>query len=245
MNPIIQSLFDRKSVRAFQRREVDEPARSLILSAAAQAPTAGNQQLYTILDIRSQALKDALAESCDHQPFIATAPMVLIFCADCKKWDDAYRSIGLTPRSPGAGDLLLAVEDALIAAQNAVVAAESLGLGSCYIGDILEHREYHKELLHLPDHVLPIAMLVLGWPTETARRRRKPQRAPMEHIVHTDGYRAMDDRELRSMLIHNAGEQPYEEWLTAFCARKFDSDFSREMTRSAEGYLAEYLPRGE
>lgn len=240
MNAIIQSLFDRKSVRAFEKRDVDEETRALILAAAAQAPTAGNQQLYTVLDIRDQSLKDALAQSCDHQPFIAAAPVVLIFCADCKKWDDAYRAIGLSPRSPGAGDVLLAIEDALIAAQNAVVAAESLGLGSCYIGDVLENREFHKELLHIPDRVLPIAMLVMGWPTEAARARRKPGRAPMEHVVHTDGYRAMDGAELRAMLAHNAGEKDYEEWLTAFCERKFDSDFSREMTRSAAAYLEEY-----
>ena len=44
------------------------------------------------------------------------------------------------PRIPGVGDLLLATTDATIAAQNAVVATESLGIGSCYIGDILEQR---------------------------------------------------------------------------------------------------------
>ena len=49
----------------------------------------------------------------------------------------------------------------MIAAQNTVVAAESLGLGSCYIGDILENREYNKKLLSLPDYVVPVGMLVI------------------------------------------------------------------------------------
>lgn len=240
MNSIIESLFERKSVRAFEKRDIGEENRRIILESACQAPTAGNQQLYTIINVTEQSIKDKLAVSCDNQPFIADAPMVLIFCADCKKWYDAYTSIGLSPRKLAKGDLLLAVEDALIAAQNAVVAAESLGLGSCYIGDILENREYHKELLSIPDRVLPIAMLVIGYPTMAAIERKKPERAPMEHIVHENGYRVHTAEELKAMLIHSAGVKDYEAWLTAFCKRKYDSDFSREMMRSVEEYLKEF-----
>ena len=83
MNEVIESLYRRKSVRAYEDREIPEEMKQLILEAAMQAPSAGCQQLYTILDITDQKLKEALAETCDHQPFIAKAPMVLVFCADC------------------------------------------------------------------------------------------------------------------------------------------------------------------
>ena len=115
-NPILQSLFDRKSVRVYEEKPIPAEMKQSILEAAAQAPSAGCQQLYTILDITDPALKEALAESCDHQPFIAKAPLVLVFCADCKKWYDAYLEAGCTPRTPGVGDLMLAVTDAAIAA---------------------------------------------------------------------------------------------------------------------------------
>ena len=59
-------------------------------------------------------------------------------CADCLKWYKAFRHVGCEPRKPGEGDLMIAVCDAVIAAQNAVVAAQSFGIGSCYIGDIME-----------------------------------------------------------------------------------------------------------
>lgn len=108
MNEIIESLYRRKSVRVFEDRSVPAEMKAAILRSAAEAPTAGCQQLYTILDITDQALKDALAETCDHQSFIAGAPMVLVFCADCKKWYDAYREAGCDPRAPGVGDLMLA-----------------------------------------------------------------------------------------------------------------------------------------
>ncbi len=240
VNEIIECLHARKSVRAFTGAAVPPELKRAILEAAAQAPSAGCQQLYTILDITDQALKDRLAETCDHQPFIAGAEMVLIFCADCRRWFDAYVEAGCTPRRPGAGDLLLAVDDAVIAAQNAVTAAESLGLGSCYIGDIMEQYEEHRRLLNLPDWVFPAAMLVIGWPTQQQKDRKKPERFDMRHIVHENGYRRGDGAELREMFAGRTGARSFEDYLKAFCARKYNSDFSREMTRSVEAYLRDF-----
>ena len=88
MNEIIESLYKRKSMRVYEERTIPEEMKRIILEAAAQAPSAGCQQLYTILDITDKELKVALSETCDNQPFIAKAPMVLVFCADCKKWYD-------------------------------------------------------------------------------------------------------------------------------------------------------------
>ena len=240
MNEVLRQLRDRKSVRVFCDREIGDEEKLAILRAATEAPTAGNQQLYTILDITDRELKERLAISCDNQPFIAKAKLVLIFCADCKKWLDAYASVGCQPRKPGAGDLLLAVSDAVIAAQNAVVAAQSLGIGSCYIGDVMENCEQQKALLHLPEYVFPAAMLVFGYPTQQQLRREKPIRSPRETIVHENGYQVMDDAQLRKMLQCKAGQTEYEKWLRAFCDRKYMSDFSREMTRSVAKYLEEY-----
>ena len=240
MNEILYSLYDRRSVRAFEDRPVAEEQERMVLDAAAQAPSAGCQQLYTILDITDPAIKERLAETCDHQSFIARAPVVLIFCADCLKWFDAYVEAGCTPRQPRAGDLLLAGDDALTAAQNAVVAAQSLGLGSCYIGDIMEQYEEHRRLLKLPAWVFPACMLVLGWPTRQQRERPKPARFAQKHIVHENAYRRMAGPELREMFAGRTGGQSFEAWMSAFCRRKYDSDFSREMSRSVEEYLRDF-----
>ena len=77
MNEVLQQLYTRKSVRAFEETEISPQEKQAILQAAFEAPSAGNQQLYTILDITDSDLKQALSETCDHQPFIAKAPMVL------------------------------------------------------------------------------------------------------------------------------------------------------------------------
>ena len=240
-NEVVKSLFERKSVRIFEDRPISPEDRLTILQAACQAPTAGNQQLYTILDITEPALKKRLSVTCDNQPFIADAPLVLLFCADCQKWYDAYRYAGCTPRHPSAGDLMLAVEDSSLAAQNAVTAAWSLGIGSCYIGDIMEHCELHRELFQLPPYVFPAVMLVLGYPTARQRERTKPARCPLDSIVMENTYRKMDRDALYQMFSHKSGQQSYEDWMTAFCNRKYNSDFSREMGRSVREYLKEFL----
>lgn len=242
MNEIIHQLYERKSVRAFEDRDIAPDTKQAILNAAAMAPTAGNQQLYTILDITDPALKARLAETCDHQPFIARAKLVLIFCADTRKWYEAYRAAGCTPRRPDVGDLMLAVSDTNIAAQNAVTAAWSLGVGSCYIGDVMERCEEHRALLKLPEYVFPACMLVFGYPTRQQMERKKPERVELRHIVHENVYRSMDEAELRDMFADRAGEKGFDEWMRAFCVRKYDSDFSCEMSRSVAEYLKDYRP---
>ena len=241
MNDVIRQLLERKSVRVYEDREIGETEKQMILEAACQAPTAGNQQLYTILDITDQRIKEKLVETCDNQPFIATAKLVLIFCADCKKWYDAFRYADCQPRKPAVGDLLLAVSDANIAAQNAVTAAESLGIGSCYIGDIMENCEAQRELLNLPEYVFPAAMLVFGYPTRQQKDREKPRRAGMSHIVHENGYRAMDAEELQHLFEPKWGNKAYGNSMQTFCNRKYNSDFSREMSRSVAEYLKDFI----
>ncbi|MBR5451969.1 MAG: nitroreductase family protein [Clostridia bacterium] len=241
MNEVIKQLIERKSVRVFLDKEISKEDKDIILTAAANAPTAGNQQLYTILDITDREIKNRLVDTCDGQPFIATAKMVLIFLADCKKWYDAFRYAGCEPRNVGVGDLLLAVSDANIAAQNAVTAAESLGIGSCYIGDIMENYEEQRKLLGLPEYVFPAAMLVFGYPTEQQKSRAKPERADMKHIVHENGYREMDPAELEDLFSIRSTEKPYKDYMKAFCDRKYNSEFSKEMSRSVMEYIKQYI----
>ena len=240
MNETIRQLKRRKSVRVFEDKDISEEAVREILEAAFHAPTAGNQQLYTIIRVTNPDLLERLSESCDHQPFIKDAKLVLVFCADCLKWQKAYEYSGCEPRNPEAGDLLLAVIDSAIAAQNAVTAAESLGIGSCYIGDILENCEEQRDILGIPEYVLPAVMVVFGYPTEQQKNRPKPARSGFEYIVSENKYPEMDADYIRGMLEPKSGSAEYGSWIRAFFKRKYDSGFSREMSRSVEKYLKQY-----
>ena len=116
---------------------------------------------------------------------IGKAPLVLLFLADFQRWMDYVKFSGaeefnrehnLEEYIPGEGDMMLAINDALIAAQTGVLAAEELGLGSCYIGDIMENFEIHREMFNLPKYAIPITMLCIGYPTEQQKNRKMVRR---------------------------------------------------------------------
>lgn len=258
MNPVLDLLLQRKSVRAYEARPVPDEVKEMILHAARRAPTAGNLMLYSIIDVRDQQAKDTLARTCDDQPFIATAPLVLLFVADYQRWYDAFLHSGVEAlcaeravplRRPAEGDLILACCDALIAAQTAVIAAESLGLGSCYIGDILENAEAHRSLFDLPPYAFPICLLCIGYPTQEQREREMTIRFDREFVVFEDRYHRLSGDELQRMLAdqearRQKGSAPAENGANvgqAIYLRKFTAEYSLEMNRSVQVLLQTWL----
>lgn len=245
MNDVIKQIKNRKSVRVYENKPISAEIKNEILNSAFEAPTAGCMMLYSILDITDETLKEKLAVTCDNQPFIAKAPLVLIFLADYQRWYDTFSFEDCNPRKPGEGDILLACADAIIAAQNTVVAAESLGIGSCYIGDIIENCEIVRDLLELPDYVLPAAMVVYGYPTESQKNRKKPVRFEKQYIVFENKYNRLTKEEQEEM--HNKRNEKkgltdrnISEDIKALCNRKYMSNFSLEMNRSAAEYLKKF-----
>lgn len=239
MNNTIKELYNRKSVRVFTDEPITEEEKNIILNAALQAPSAGNMELYSIIDIQDQEIKEILAKRCDNQPFIAKAPMVLLFLADYQKWYDMFNEY--TPGLPKLeeSDLILAGQDCTIAAQNAVVAAESLGIGSCYIGDILENFEANQELLNLPKYAVPYIMVVFGKPTTQQKERKKPIRFALEDMLHVNSYHHKTIEETKEMFKKQSGKNDEElaQYISAFAKRKFFAEFRQEMNRSCRAII--------
>ena len=257
MNPVIDVLLNRKSIRAYAKTPVSPQVQAALRQATLRAPTAGNLMLYSILDITDQRLKDRLAQTCDDQPFIATAPLLWLFLADYQRWFDGFLASGVQQdcaaknenmRTPAEGDLFLACCDALIAAQNAVIAAQSLGLGSCYIGDIMEHYETHRQMFNLPKYVFPIALLCFGTPEEQEKSQQPSSRFDEKFIIFENQYQRLAPEQFDEMLsqrqqqifkgrdqidaARNAGQYIYR--------RKFNAAFTHEMTRSVRAILKEW-----
>jgi len=251
LNETLSLIDNRRSVRAYQDRPIAPEVVDAIIQAAMRAPTAGNMMLYSIVEIQEQAIKEKLAVSCDNQPFIAKAPLALLFLADYQRWVDFFiasdvpaycEAHGQDMRLPGEGDLLLACCDALIAAQTAVIAAEALGLGSCYIGDIMENYEYHRALLDLPRYTFPVALVCFGYPSTTAKSRTP--RFPQPYIHFKNAYRRLDEAALEDMFARRALPNYYGDATNLgqhIYARKFGADFSVEMTRSVRAAIQSWV----
>ncbi|UYP47692.1 Bifunctional F420 biosynthesis protein FbiB [Candidatus Lokiarchaeum ossiferum] len=259
MNETIKTLKYRRSVRAYQDKPIPPEIIDTLIHSAMRAPTAGNMMMYSIIEVTKQEVKEKLVKSCDNQPFIAKAPLVLVFLADMQRWYDYFthckvpqycKDHELTFRGPQESDLLLASCDALIAAQSAVIAAEALGIGSCYIGDIMENIETQRELLGLPMNVFPITMICFGYPKsdQAPEKRKLISRFPQQYIHFHDKYKQLSAEEFEDM---------YSETLeTRYKTRKFlgeatnlgqhyylmktGSDYSHEMVRSVKVALEDW-----
>ena len=253
MNSTLQLIQARRSTRRYDPTPLTPAEKDAILCAAMRAPTAGAQMLYSIIEIEDQKLKDKLVDTCDHQPFIATAPYLLLFLADYQRWMDLFDAagcelraveLGIQPRRPGEGDMLLAMMDALIAAQTAVIAAESLGIGSCYIGDIIENWELHQEMFALPRYTIPAALLCFGRPAEPPQGKQV-SRFDRKFIVHQDTYRRFTTEELNEMFLPFGGysfdvhdfANGGKNVIQRTYIRKFSAEFSVEMNRSVRSML--------
>lgn len=245
-NQTIEVMRNRVSLRSYEDRMIEDEHLDLILECAMKAPSAGKQQLYSIIVIKNQEIKDKLSKSCDDQPFIAKAPVLLLFVADQYKWFEYYKKRGVKEFSereglkfeaPQESDFLLACEDTMIAAQNAVIAAESLGIGSCYIGDIMENYEYHRELFKLPDWTFPLSLLCLGYYKEGHKRNIR-ERFDKKYVVFDEEYRTLSREEYDDMYREEEKlyreDNPYhgDNWAQMFYARKTGAAFSKEMARS-------------
>lgn len=245
MNEVLNQIKNRKSTRMFENKPIEPEIKEEILNAAFEAPTSASMMYYTIIDVTDKELKEKLAIYCDNQQFIKKAPLVLIFLADYQRWYDIFTFENCSPRIPGEGDLLYAHADALIAAQNTVIAAESLGLGSCYVGDIIENEEEIRNLLELPDYVIPATMVIYGYPTEDEKNKIKTTRFGGKYIVHENRYRRITKEEHIKMHGERFEKMKLKDVnlsyrTKAFCKRKYMSDFALEMNKSAKAYIDKF-----
>lgn len=249
MNDVIRTLEERVSLRKYKDLPIKEEDLDIIIKSATKAPTAGNMQLYSIIVIKDEETKKKLSITCDNQGFISKAPVQLLFLADMQRWFDYYdycnvkkmcKEKNIEYNGPEEADLFLACCDALIAAQNAVIAAEFLGIGSCYIGDIMENYEVHREMFNLPKWTFPVALLAMGYYPDDFERIHR-ERFDKKYIVFNEKYRRLENQEFKEM-FKNRGNMDYEKlgvenFGQFMYLKKTGADFSVEMARSVKKAL--------
>ena len=240
MNEVIKLLKSHTSIRKFNETQITDEQIQHIIESAMQGATAGNMMAYSIIKIRSKDTLSKLSKSCDNQPFIADADLALLFVADNYKWHKFYEQRKISEtfpnyKGPSISDFILGIEDGIIAAQNAVIAAESLGIGTCYIGDIMENYEYHKELFNLPEYTMPIALVVMGnYDTKPQIRERFDK----SYVVFDETYPTITEDFINNMFSKE--ESKDKDFATKFYKRKMDAPFFKEMIRSIKMYISEW-----
>jgi nitroreductase len=192
---LYEMMMKRRSVRAFMDREVPEPLIDQLIDAANQAPSGGNIQPLSIIVVRSAEGRKKLSELNGGQPWVKNAPLSMVFCLDffrLKKWAEMCQTVFLGEQA--LNHFLIGYADLIAAAQNVVVLAQGFGLGSVYIGTIQREIDEARRYFELPDYVLPLMVLCLGYPRSTPKGIPKLKR---EGITHWEKYRTPDDGDIR------------------------------------------------
>ena len=184
----MKSLDNRRTIRRYTDKEVDEALLNRLLSEAARTQTMGNLQLYSVVVTRSAEQKAMLAPAHFNQPMVTEAPVVLTICADfhrTTRWAECRQA------SPGYDNLLSFLNasiDALLYTQTLCNLFDEEGLGYCYLGTTVYQPQLIIDVLSLPPLVMPVATLTVGWPHPDELKLPLTDRLTTDAFVHQETY---------------------------------------------------------
>lgn len=191
---IYKLIAERATCRSYLRDPIPDEILNRVLEAGCQSPSGGGFQAISIIKVTDSEKRKALVPLCRNQTFIATAPVTLVVCIDYHRME---RIIDMEPAPFRETDLFpnlwMGVWDAAICAHTMVLAAQAEGLGSCYIGNLLNRMDEATKLLGLPRRVVPAIMLTLGYPKVA---RKQPPKYPASVLVHENTYQELPDETL-------------------------------------------------
>ncbi len=181
----LKTLLAHRVCRDYRPDPVPDEVLQVALAAAFSAPSKSDLQQGCVVIVRDAAKRAELHALMPSMPWLAGAPLLMVFCGDNRR----IRSIAAMRGKPHPNDtldmFLNAAVDCGLVMQNFIVAAEALGLGCCPLSMIRNHVERLSELLELPANVFPVAGLAAGYP---AREGRLSMRLPLSVTVHVDRY---------------------------------------------------------
>ncbi len=165
---VIEAVTSRRSIRRYTPAEVSEDSVNRLLQAAMSAPSAGNEQPWHFVVIRQREILNSIPSIHPHSQMLKEAALGIVVCGDTSL--EIYKGFW--------------VQDCSAATQNILIAANGLGLGAVWLGFYpLEERVAGlKRLLSLPEQIIPLDIVSIGWPAE----EKAPAMRYREERVHYD-----------------------------------------------------------
>ncbi len=165
----MKEIFMRRSIRKYQDRPVDERDIEKLLRAAMYAPSAGNEHPWHFIVVKSRESLNKIPTFHPYTQMLKEAPLSIVVCADMSnlKYDGAYW-----------------IQDIAACTQNILLEGQYLGLGTCWCGVYPKEELVQgvRELLDLPEHIEPVAIVAVGHPAEEreVKERYKEDRVHQE-----------------------------------------------------------------
>ena len=195
-DPAVDAFFEvvlsQRACRSFAPDPVGDEVIGKLLQAATHAPSAENRQPWVFVVVRRDVLRDAIGTiylrawdsgAREHSTRrldarlltevdegarggVASAPVLVVVCGDTEKSHPQALASSIFP-----------------AVQNLLLSAGAVGLGSALTTLAVIDRDGISKLLALPGHIVPMAIVPLGWPSRTLG---PPRREPVEEKTHRE-----------------------------------------------------------
>lgn len=178
-------MLEHRSQRRYATQPVGDDLLRLLFACAMSAPSKSDLQQADIVHVCDPALHREIAALLPDNPWIAAAPVLLVFCANNRRTRQAAEWRGKTFANDHLDAFMNAAVDAGIVLMNFINAAEAAGLGCCPISSVRNHAQKISDLLGLPEWVFPLAGLCAGYPEKTGVIT---PRLPLDVTVHTDRF---------------------------------------------------------
>lgn len=211
-----QIQLNHASVRKYLKKPLDPGQLEKLIKCGQSASSSNFIQAYSIIRVRDRGVRAAIASAAGGQEWVESAPEFLVFCADLQKVNVVCRYAGKGELEGYSEHALAAIIDVTILAQNVMLAAESDGLGGVFIGGIRNEPDILAKELSLPELVVPVFGMCLGWPDH--KTETKP-RMPIDYVLCNDTYSEIDedsvkkyDSEVAKYYLSRGGDQKHVNW---------------------------------
>jgi nitroreductase/FMN reductase [NAD(P)H] len=193
--------------RRYTSEEVGADLLRLLCACALSAPSKSDLQQADIMIVRDPAKRQVIAGLLPDQPHVRDAPVFLVFLANGRRFREIFAQRGRPFVNDHLDALFNPVTDAALVLASFMRAAEAVGLGCCPISVIRDHAMTVSALLELPERVIPVCGLCLGWPADAPP---VTPRLGLDLTIHEDRY---DDHDLAARLAasdrRRAARMPY------------------------------------
>ena len=225
----MESLKQRRTIRKYQQKDISADLLNDLLETSFRASTVGNMQVYSVIVTRDAERKAKLAPAHFNQPMVRTAPVVLTFCIDLRRFSKWCEQRKAEPGYNNFEWFVTGAVDTLLVAQTFCVAAEEKGLGICYLGTTTYNPQMIVEALELPELVFPITTVTVGWPAE---QPEQVDRLPLEAIVHEEVYHDYTPQDIDRLYAYKESlpenKQFIYEWLSVVGDAIINKGWSRQ-----------------
>ncbi len=233
---VIEQMMAHQSIRKFTDDDVPQAMIDTIVAAGQAASSSSFVQVSSVIQVTDKAKRETLQAASGGQVYVGSCPVFLVFCADLKRNQAICAAQGIDMPTGFAEQALIASIDTALFAQNSMLAAESLGLGGVYIGGIRNQPQVVTQCLNLPDQVVPLFGMCLGYPAQDPGL--KP-RLPLAMVLHQDSYQDLDEQQLTSY------NQVLSDYYQQRTKGKLDTNFSehieKTLNKEARPHMLGYL----